>query len=129
MKELPFTLDRTGAAVQINNGFYTLPDGAAANLGLPENLFDEAPANAVFRLTADFHAKQTTDLPWAVIVVEKKRKTRATSRIGTVPGDCGTLRYVLEFKMKKTGTHYLLQFRGGGPGQIRFEKIRLERIR
>lgn len=129
MEELPFTLDRTGAAVQVNNGFYTLPDGAAANLGLPENLFDEAPANAVFRLTADVHAKQTTDLPWAVIVVEKKRKTRATSRIGTVPGDCGTLRYVLEFKMKKTGTHYLLQFRGGGPGQIRFEKIRLERIR
>ena len=43
--------------------------------------------------------------------------------------ESGTMRYILEFKMPKPGTHYYLQFRGGGPGRIRFDRIRLERIR
>ncbi|MBO5689703.1 MAG: metallophosphoesterase [Lentisphaeria bacterium] len=129
MKELPFTLDRTGTTPQIQNGFYALRNNAIAHLALPEDLFDNAPANAVFRLTADFCARQTAERPWAIIVVDQQRKKRATSRIGTVPGESGTMRYILEFKMPKPGTHYFLQFRGGGPGRIRFDRIRLERIR
>ena len=129
MKELQFLSSRTRKPVPVKDGFYALRDVEAANLVLPDDFWEGEFKKARYRLIVDFHADQSLDVPWVMLVLDPKTNTRMTSRVGTVPGNVGVRRYVVEFNKYLKEMHCELQLRGGGPGKVRFEKVRLERIR
>ena len=129
MKELPFRLLRNGQDVPRQEGFYLL--NAPAELSLPESIWKSAPKNARFRLIADIRFKQSARRPWALWAFDPKNRFYLTVRIGTVPGDAGTMRYAADFQLDAPGdkTRCVIKFAGGDPGLVRFDRIRVERIR
>ena len=129
MKELPFRLLRSGQDVPRQEGFYLL--NAPAELSLPESIWKNAPKNARFRLIADIRVKQSARRPWALWAFDPKNRLYLTVRIGTVPGDAGTMRYAADFQLDAPGdkTRCVIKFAGGDPGLVRFDRIRVERIR
>lgn len=129
MKELSFVAGRSRKPAPVKNGFYQLRNVEAGNLILPDDFWDGEFKKARYRLIVDFYADQTPDMPWVMLVLDPKTNTRMTSRICTVPGNEGLRRYVVEFNKYLKDMHCEIQLRGGGPGLVRFEKVRLERIR
>lgn len=129
MKELRFNISRTGKPIPERDGFFVMKARQGANLEIPQEAWAGPAKKARFRLIADFHGKLDSDIPWVILALDPKKNHRATSRIGTVPGDAGVMRYVMEFNKHREDSCYVLQFRNGGPGKIRFDKIRIERIR
>ena len=129
MKELPFKSLRKGQDVPHQEGFYLLK--APAELTLPDGIWKTAPKNARFRLIADIRCKQSARRPWALWAFDPKNRFHLTVRICTVPGDAGTMRYATDFQLDAPGdeTRCVIKFAGGDPGLVRFERIRVERVR
>ena len=72
--------------------------------------------------------KQKTDHPWVIMVLDPRNNACVSTRIGTVPGDAGMMRYSLEFPKHAADARYVIQFRNGAPAQVRFGRIRIERV-
>ncbi len=127
MKEMAFQNARTGEAVKAENGFYRLK--YAANLQIPEKVWEGPAQKSRFRLTVDFQMEQTTDRPWIIMVLDPRNNACVSTRIGTVPGNSGMMRYSLEFPKHSADARYVIQFRNGAPGKVKFGKLRIEKTR
>lgn len=126
MTEVPFRLARGGKPVAQKKGFYILR--SAADFQIPENVWEGPAKTSRFRLTVDFQMKQKTDHPWVIMVLDPRNNACVSTRIGTVPGDAGMMRYSLEFPKHAADARYVIQFRNGAPAQVRFGRIRIERV-
>ena len=82
-------------------------------------------------LYADMHPNFVRmDIPYCTNneVRNKKPLNNAVARTSTPPGKSGSMRYVLEFAKKDAAYFYDLLVREGGPGRIRFDYIKIERM-
>ncbi len=127
MKDCPFmTHLEKGRKVALKNGFYQHP-GGNARLEFPEEVW-KGPAKTRFRFTVDMRMKQFGERFWTVVLRNPVPLENANSRIATPPGDSGVQRYVIEFAKRKDFHKYYLLIREAGPGEIRFDYVKVERL-
>ena len=127
MKEIPFQVIRKNTDVPVKDGFYQLK--TSSNLQIPESIWEGPAKTSRFRLTVDFEMRQTETQPWVIMVLDPRNNACVSTRIGTVPGRGGEMRYSLEFPKHAADARYVIQFRYGAPAQVSFNKVRVERTR
>ncbi|MBO5689543.1 MAG: metallophosphoesterase [Lentisphaeria bacterium] len=127
MKEIPFQVIRKNTDVPVKDGFYQLK--TSSNLQIPESIWEGPAKTSRFRLTVDFEMRQTETQPWVIMVLDPRNNACVSTRIGTVPGRSGKMRYSLEFPKHAADARYVIQFRYGAPAQVNFSKVRVERTR
>ena len=97
-------------------------------LMLPRGIWD-GPENARFRFTIDLRMIQTGDSQWTLVLRNPDPLANANERIATPQGDSGLQRYVIEFAKVKPEFWYYFLVREGLPGRIRFEYVKVERLK
>ena len=128
MKDCPFMTGLEGGRkIAVKNGFYQHP-GGNARLEFPEDVW-KAPAKARFRFTVDMQMKQPGKSSWTVVLRNPKPLENANARIATPLGDSGVQRYVIEFAKRKDFHKYYLLIREAGKGEIRFDYVKIERLK
>ena len=74
------------------------------------------------------HGKQGK-LRWTLTMRNPKPQSNGNNRFYTEPGDHGVQRYVIDMYKSHPKYKYCLLIREGSPGKVRFESIRIERLK
>ncbi len=119
---------------QSGDGFYH-HGTANARLEFPTHTWD-APAGTRFRLTIEMHARKTTFGQWTMMLRDSAAPVFASPKIYVESGDSGSLRYVIEAVKNRKQQNFvlLLQYRYYAPdreegdGEVRFDRVRVERL-
>ena len=110
----------------LEGGFYNMGTGSA-RLEFPNGVWTGA-RDSKFRFIADVHTVQGDDT-WTMVLRNPNPLKNANNRIMTPSGDSGSLRYIIDFSKTGASHYYYLLVREGGAGKIRFNYIRIERIK
>ena len=129
MKDCPFTNGLSGGKRQTAvNGFYK-HNFHDARLEFPQNVW-QGPAGTRFRFTIDMHMKQPgKERQWTLVLRNPKPLQNANARIATPQGDSGVQRYVIEISKQEDLFNYYLLVREGLPGEIRFNYVKIEKLK
>ena len=127
MKELAFVAGLAGdTPVPCKNGFYIHRNGDA-RLVIPKQYW-EGPKRTRFRFTVEMTTEQPK-WPWTIVLRNAAPRKNANNRIRTLGGKAENQRYVTEFAKWRQDFFYDLLIREGGPGRIRFNYVKLEKMR
>ncbi len=128
MKDCPFKNGlRGGSSLKKEDGWY-VHDVRNARLEFPKKIW-AGDAGSKFRFTVDMRMIQGGSFPWTVVLRNPQTGKNANIRISTPPGESGLIRLVIEFAKKKADHHYYLLIREGGKGKIRFEHVKVEKLK
>ena len=129
MDEMPFVygLDGGEPVARDADGFYSF-SGDDARLVFPKGTWD-GPAGTRFRYVLDVAMEQGNERSWSMTMRNPTPLTNGHSRLFTMNGRQGTLRYAVDFTKADADFDFYLLFREGPPGRIRFDRIRVERLR
>jgi len=109
------------------DGYYR-HDKNELRLMLPKEAWN-GPENARFRFTIDLRMIQAGDSQWTLVLRNPEPLMNANQRIATPKGDSGLQRYVIEFSKVKAKYWYYFLVREGLPGRIRFDYVKIERMK
>ena len=127
MKELVFASGLSGAKpLPVKGGFYQHKSGNA-RLIIPKKYWAGAKG-ARFRFTVDMDTRQPEDNSWTMVLRNPVPLTNGNNRLKTLGGKADGQRYVIELGKKNAKFFYDLLIREGGPGEIRFKYVKLERL-
>lgn len=127
MEDMPFMYGLDGGRpVARKDGFYDYT-GRNARLVFPKGIW-KGVAGTRFRYVLDVTTEQGDGQTWSMTLRNPSPLTNAHSRLYTVAGKPGTLRYAVEFKKENADFDYYLLFREGPPGRIRFDRMHVERF-
>ena len=76
----------------------------------------------------DLETEQEGPRTWTLVLRHPGPLANANARIATPTGASGLSRYVIEFVRRDPAHNYYLLVREGGPGRIRFNSVRIERV-
>ena len=127
MKELAFVEGLSGDTPMPldQNGFYLHRQGNA-RLVIPKRYW-EGPRRARFRFTVEMTTFQPNGA-WTIVLRNPVPLKNANNRIRTLGGKAENQRYVIEFAKRREDFFYDLLIREGGPGKIRFNYVKLEKL-
>ena len=108
------------------DGWYEMHPGDN-RLELPAGVWD-GPAGTRFRFTADIETETDSARPWTIVLRHPAPVENANARIYTAAGKTPKRRVVIEFAKRKVDRNYYLLVREGGPGRIRFHKVKIEKL-
>ena len=128
MEEMPFIygLDGGEPVPRDADGFYSF-SGDDARLVFPKGTWD-GPAGTRFRYVLDVAMEQGDERAWSMTIRNPTPLTNGHSRIFTMNGKQGTMRYAVDFTKADANFDFYLLFREGPPGRIRFDRIHVERL-
>ena len=127
MNEMVFAAGLSGAKpLPVKDGFYQHQSGNA-RLIIPKKYWAGAEGTR-FRFTVDMDTRQSEDNSWTMALRNPVPLSNGNSRLKTLGGKAEGQRYVIEFAKKDAKFFYDLLIRGGGPGEIRFRYVKLERL-
>ena len=128
MNELVFAWDMGGKKpLSLEGGFYRHPGGNAW-LILPKKCW-AGKKGARFRFTVDVDVRQSPGHPWTMVLRCPKPLLNANNRMNLEDGDTANRRYVIEFGKRNPRHFYHLLIREGAPGLIRFNYVKIERLK
>ena len=128
MKELVFASGLVGEEpLKIKNGFYQHPTGNA-RLILPKKCW-EGKRSTRFRFTVDMDVRQPEPPNWTMVLRNPKPLHNANNRLRLAGGDTANYRYVIEFAKRSDKYFYDLLIREGAPGEIRFNYVKIEKLK
>ncbi|MBQ9337666.1 MAG: metallophosphoesterase [Lentisphaeria bacterium] len=127
MKDCPFLAGLSGdAPVKLDaDGYYDFK--GVGRLVFPDEIWT-GPTYTQFRVTVKMHGKQGK-LRWTLTMRNPKPQSNGNNRFYTEPGDHGIQRYVIDMYKSSPKYKYYLLIREGSPGKVRFEHIRIERLK
>ena len=127
MRELSFVEGLTGDTPMPldKNGFYLHRQGNA-RLVIPKQYW-EGPMRTRFRFTVEMTTFQPNGA-WSLVLRNAVPLKNANNRIRTLGGKVENQRYVIEFAKRRADFFYDLLIREGGPGKIRFNYVKLEKM-
>jgi hypothetical protein len=117
---------KDGEIKRPKDGWYEMHPGDN-RLELPKGVWD-APAGTRFRFTVDMESETFTPRPWTIVLRHPEPVENANTRIYTAAGKTPKHRVVIEFAKRKADRNYYLLVREGGPGRIRFHKVKIEKL-
>ena len=117
---------KDGEIKRPKDGWYEMHPGDN-RLELPKGVWD-APAGTRFRFTVDMESETFTPRPWTIVLRNPEPVENANTRIYTAAGKTPKHRVVIEFAKRKADRNYYLLVREGGPGRIRFHKVKIEKL-
>ncbi len=128
MADMPFLYGLSGGepVAKDADGFYAF-SGNDARLVFPQGIW-EGPAGTRFRYVVDMTTEQGDENPWSMTIRNPTPLTNGHSRLFTMTGTQGTMRYAVDFTKAKADYDFYLLFREGPPGRIRFDRIRVEKL-
>ena len=128
MEEMPFIYGLADGepVARDADGFYVF-SGDDARLVFPKGTWD-GPAGTRFRYILEMTTEQDDKRPWSMTMRNPKPLVNGHSRIFTMTGKQGTMRYAVDFTKADADFDFYLLFREGPPGRIRFDRIRVERL-
>lgn len=129
MKELSFKSGLAdGKTFRSKDGFYW-NNAWNSRLILPDHVW-KAPEKTRFRFTIDLEMKQPAwDRQWTIVLRNPKPLENANTRLVTPQGNSGVQRYVIEFSKRKAFFNYYLLIREGRAGAIRFDYVKVEKLK
>ena len=127
MKDCPFLRGLSGdTPVQRDaDGYYDVK--GEVRLVFPDQIW-EGPTYTQFRVTVKMHARQGK-LRWTLTMRNPTPQSNGNNRFYTEPGDHGVQRYVIDMYKSHPKYKYYLLIREGSPGKVRFDSIRIERLK
>lgn len=130
MKECPFLHGLSDSdPVELGaDGFYRVPDRANVRLVFPDKVW-QGKAGSRFRLVIDMQTRQNGGDAWTMLLRNPVPLENAHSRIATFTGNPGVLRYVINFKKENEAFNYYLLLRESQAGTIRFNYVRIEKVK
>ena len=126
MRDCEFRFGLSGGDLVPKDGDSYRMDARAARLVLPKEIWD-GPKGTRFRFVADIRTVQSSWPTWTIVLRNPMPMSNAFGRISTPDGNSGSLRYVVDFAKANSSHAYYLLVREGGVGNIRFDRIRVER--
>ena len=129
MEEMPFLYGLAGGepVTKDADGFYAF-SGDDARLVFPKGTWD-GPAGTRFRYVLDIVTEQGDERSWSITMRNPTPLTNGHSRIFSFPGKQGTMRYAVDFTKADPAFDFYLLIREAPPGRIRFDRLRVERLR
>ena len=128
MNELVFAADLSGnKPLPREGGFYRYQSGNAW-LILPKKCWAGKKGER-FRFTVDMDVRQSPGRNWTMVLRCPKPLLNANNRLNLEGGDAANRRYVIEFGKRNAKHFYDLLIREGAPGLIRFNYVKIERLR
>lgn len=109
------------------DGFY-IHNNFNGRLEFPANVWD-GKRGTKFRFTIEMHTIQPSNRCWTLCLRNPKPLQNANLRIATEGGDAGVQRYVITFNKPKDFFNYYFLIREGGHGKIRFDYVKIEKIK
>ena len=126
MNELVFASGLTGRKpLQLENGFYR-HKGGNARLIIPKQYW-AGKKGTRFRFTVDMDVRQDDGHAWTMVLRNHKPMHNANNRI--LVGNGIGYRYVIEFSQRNAKYCYDLLIREGAPGSIRFNYVKIEKLK
>ena len=126
MKELVFASGLAGKKpLEIENGFYR-HSGNNARLIIPRKYWAGRKGTR-FRFTVDMDVRQSPGRSWTMVLRNPKPLHNANNRIAVEKGI--GYRYVIEFSQRNAKYFYDLLIREGAPGFIRFNYVKIEKLK
>ena len=127
MKEMVFAAGLKGEKpLPVKGGFYQHKSGNA-RLVIPKKYWKGAKGTR-FRFTVEFDSRQLPDSSWTMVLRNPKPLKNGNNRLKTLGGEVENQRYVIELGKQNAKFHYDLLIREGGPGDIRFNYVKIERL-
>ena len=128
MKELVFASGLDGnEPLPLKDGFYQHM-GGNARLIIPKQVW-EGKRGTRFRFTVDMEVRQSPGHNWTVVLRNAKPQHNANNRLIVEGGNTPTRRYVIEFSKRGAKLFYDLLIREGAPGEIRFNYVKIEKLK
>lgn len=127
MKDCPFLEGlRSQTPVKLDaDGYYDFK--RESRLIFPDEIW-AGPTYTQFRVTVKMHGKQGK-LRWTLTMRNPKPQSNGNNRFYTEPGDNGVQRYVIDMYKSSPKYKYYLLIREGSPGKVRFDYIKIERLK
>ena len=127
MKDCPFLWGLSGnkAVGNDKNGYYDFK--GQGRVVFPDEIW-KGPTYTQFRVTVEMHAKQGRNR-WTLTMRNIKPTSNGNNRFYTEPGDNGVQRYVFDMYTSHPAYKYCLLIREGSPGKVRFDYIKIERLK
>lgn len=127
MKDCPFLWGLAGnkAVGKDKNGYYDFK--GQGRVVFPDEIW-KGPTYTQFRITVEMHAKQGRNR-WTLTMRNIKPTSNGNNRFYTEPGDNGVQRYVFDMYKSHPSYKYCLLIREGSPGKVRFDYIKIERLK
>jgi hypothetical protein len=127
MKDCPFLegLYSNTPVKRDADGYYIF--NREARLVFPDEIW-AGPTYTQFRVTVQMHGKQGK-LRWTFTMRNPKPQSNGNNRFYTEPGDNGVQRYVIDMYKSNPKYKYYLLVREGSPGKVRFDYIKIERLK
>ena len=125
MKELVFASGiRTRKPLPIKDGFWQ-HRSENARLIIPPKYW-KGDKGTHFRFTVDMDTRQYSDNGWTMVLRNPVPLRNGNNRIQMPCGEVNNQRYVIELRKKEAKFFYDLLIREGGPGEIRFNYVKIE---
>jgi len=118
-KNIPFNKDK--------NGFY-IHDEHNGRLVFPENIW-KGEKNTYFRIIAEMHTIQSAKKQWTIVMRDKTFNENGNARLATPAGNSGIQRVVIDFRKKHRDYNFYMLIREGLKGKIKFNYIRIEKLK
>jgi hypothetical protein len=128
MKELVFASGLTGGEPLPLRGGFWRHRGGNARLVIPPECWAGARGTR-FRFTVDMDVRQSEGHAWTMVLRNPKPLHNANNRIIVEGGKADGRRYVIEFSKRSAKYFYELLIREGAPGSIRFNYVRIEKLK
>lgn len=109
------------------DGFY-IHDEHNGRLVFPENVW-EGEKNSRFRIIAEMHTIQSDVKQWTIVMRDKVFNENGNSRLYTPSGDSGIQRVVIDFRKRHRDYNFYMLIREGLKGKIKFNYIRIEKLK
>ncbi|MBR7106799.1 MAG: metallophosphoesterase [Lentisphaeria bacterium] len=127
MKDCPFLLglNKNTPVPKDKDGYYDF--NGYGRIVFPDEIW-KGDTYTQFRITVEMHAKQGKTR-WTLTMRNIKPTSNGNNRFYTEPGDNGVQRYVFDMYKSRPSYKYCLLIREGSPGKVRFDYIKIERLK
>ncbi|MBR2910876.1 MAG: metallophosphoesterase [Lentisphaeria bacterium] len=115
-----------GKALRKHKDFFRHP-GGDVRIEFPRGVWEGAKGTR-FRFVIDLETRQQPDCQWTLRLRSPRPAWSANTRMWTIPGNSGIMRYVIDFEKKSTQGELYLLITESFWGQFKVHSVRIERF-